>query len=136
MSNKSVSLKFFETYAGQHDVEGCSPLFAEGAIIYSNTAPAPLDFQSYKQVGYAFLTGFPNISATILEQLEDGNKVVTRVAWDGTHTGTLMGIPPTGRSYRSEGITIDTVVDGKIVERHDVSDLLGMMQQLGVIPAQ
>lgn len=134
MSNKSVSLKFFETYAGKHDVEGCTPLFAENAVIYTTVVPGPLDFNGYKQLGYAFLAGFADLNTTILEQLEDGNKVVSRVIWGGTHTGTLNGIPPTGRSFRSEAILIDTVVNGKIVERREVSDMLGMMQQLGVIP--
>ena len=135
MSNKSVSLKFFDTYGNRHDVEGCAPLFAEEGVVYTTVAPGPLDFSAYKQLGYAYLAGFPDMLRTVMEQLEDGNKVVNRVAWGGTHTGTLNGIPPTGRSFRSESIVIDTVVNGKIVERREVSDMLGMMQQLGVIPA-
>lgn len=67
MSNKSVSLKFFETYAGQHDVEGCTPLFAEDVVIYSTAAPGPMDFSGYKQLGYAFLAGVPDISCTVSE---------------------------------------------------------------------
>ena len=136
MSNKSISLKFFETYGNRHDVEGCGPLFDDDAVIYAVTAPGPIDFLAYKQVGYAFLAGFSDLNATVIEQLEDGNKVVNRVIWSGTHTGALNGIPPTGRAFRIEGVTIDTVVNSKIVERREVSDIFGMMQQLGVIPAQ
>jgi predicted ester cyclase len=135
MSNKSVSLKFFETYGNRHDVEGCTPLFAEDVVVYTTVAPGPLDFAGYKQLGYAFLAGFADLHDTVLEQIEEGNKVVNRVAWGGTHTGTLNGIPPTGRSFHSESIVIDTVVNGKIVERREINDMLGMMQQLGVIPA-
>jgi predicted ester cyclase len=61
--------------------------------------------------------------------------VATRVAWSGTHTGELQGIPPMGRSFRGEAIVIDRVVDGQIQERWDVSNMLSMMQQLGVIPS-
>jgi predicted ester cyclase len=135
MSNKSVSLKFYETYGNQHDVEGCTPLFAPEAMVYTSIAPVPLDFNGYKQLGYAFLAGFADLSVTVVEQLEDGNKVVSRVIWGGTHTGDLNGIPPTGRTFSSEAIIIDTIENGKIVERREVSDMLGMMQQLGVIPA-
>jgi predicted ester cyclase len=135
MSNKSVSLKFFETYAGQRDVEGCGPLFAENATIYTTVAPSPMNFQAYRQVGYAFLAGFADLSATVIEQLEDGNKVISRVSWSGTQTGPLNGIPPAGRAFRTESIVIDTVANGQIVERREVSDMLGMLQQLGVIPA-
>ena len=134
MSNKSVSLKFFETYGNQHDVEGCMPLFSEDLVVYTTSAPGPLDLANYKQLGSAFLAGFADLHETVLEQFEDGNKVVSRVAWSGTHTGTLNGIPPTGRSFQNESIVIDTVVNGKIAERREVSDMLGMLQQLGLIP--
>ncbi|MBK6430406.1 ester cyclase [Candidatus Amarolinea dominans] len=134
MSNKSVSLKFFETYGNQHDVEGCMPLFSEDLVVYTTSAPGPLDLAGYKQLGSAFLAGFADLHETVLEQFEDGNKVVSRVAWSGTHTGTLNGIPPTGRSFQNESIVIDTVVNGKIAERREVSDMLGMLQQLGLIP--
>lgn len=135
MSNKSVSLQFFELYGNQHDVEGCTPLFAEGAKFSTTAGPGPLDFNGYKQLGYAFLGGFPDLNVKVVEQLEDGNKVITRVYWGGTHTGNLLGIPATGRTFNSEAVFIDTIENGKIVERREVSDMLGMMQQLGLVPA-
>ncbi len=135
MSNKSVSARFFEIYGNQHDVEGCTPLFAADAVIRSTTAPGPVNFEGYKQVGYAFLAGFPDLKDEILDQIEEGDKVVTRIAWSGTNTGALNGMPPTGRSFRSEAIVIDRIENGQIKERWEASDMLGMLQQLGVIPA-
>ena len=135
MSNKSVSARFFETYGNQHDVEGCAPLFADDAVIHFHNMPAPLNFEGYKQVGYAFLTGFPDMEVTILDQIEEGGKVVSRVRWAGTHRGEFNGIPPTGRPFHNEDITIDYVVNGQIKERWTIGDLMGMMQQLGVIPS-
>lgn len=134
MSNKSVSTRFFEVFGHQHDVEGCRPLFAPDAMIYTTTAPMPVNFDGYRQVGYAYLAGIPDVTVEILDQFEEGEKVVTRVAWSGTQTGELNGIPPTGRSFRAEAIVIDRVVNGQIAERWDMSDMLTMMQQLGVIP--
>ncbi len=135
MSNKSVSARFFETYGNQHDVEGCAPLFADDAVIHFNNTPAPLSFEGYKQVGYAFLAGFPDINVTILDQIEEDGKVVSRVRWAGTHRGEFNGIPATGRPFHNEDITIDYVVNGQIKERWTIGDLMGMMQQLGVIPS-
>jgi len=135
MSNQSVSTRFYETYGKQHDVEGCRPLFAADAVIHSSTAPVPMNFEVYAQVGRAFLAGFADLTVDILDQFETGDKVATRLAWSGTHTGDLNGIPPTGRTFRSEAIVINRVVNGQIKERWDVSDMLSMMQQLGVIPA-
>lgn len=135
MSNKSVSARFFEIYGNQHDVEGCAPLFADDAVIHFSGAPGPLNFEGYKQVGYAFLAGFPDIKVTVLDQIEEGNKVANRVRWSGTHLGEFNGMPPTGRPFQNEDITVDHIVDGQIKERWAIGDLLGMMQQLGVLPA-
>jgi steroid delta-isomerase-like uncharacterized protein len=135
MSNQSVSTRFFETYGQRHDVEGCRPLFADNAVINTSTAPVPLNFEAYREVGQAFLNGFADLTVEILDQFEAGDRVATRVAWSGTHTGELQGIPPMGRSFRGEAIVIDRVVDGQIQERWDVSNMLSMMQQLGVIPS-
>lgn len=134
MSNKSASMKFFETYGIQHDVEGCTPLFTEDAVIITTVAPGVMGIEEYKQVGYAFLAGIPDLSVMILDQIEEGDKVVNWVAWSGTQTGELNGMPPSGRSFRTEGMVLDRMVNGRIAERHEVSDMMGMMMQLGVIP--
>ena len=75
-----------------------------------------------------------DMTTAVLDQVEEGSKVVSRVVWSGTHTGELNGSPPTGRSFRIEDINIDHIVDNKIRERWVVGDMLGMLQQLGVVP--
>ena len=64
-----------------------------------------------------------------------GGKVATRQTVRGTQRGGLMGIPPTDRQVTFGAINTFRLADGKIVEQWVVSDQLGMMQQLGVIPA-
>ncbi len=61
--------------------------------------------------------------------------MVTRWTAEGTHLGEFQGIPPTGKHGTFTGIDIDRVVDGKVVECWTNTDDLGLMQQLGVIPA-
>ena len=133
MSNKTISAQFYERFAKNHDVEGCDPLFAETAVIHSNNVPMPLDFNGYKQVGYMFLAGFSDLDADILSQIEEGDQVVTHVQWRGTQTHEFNGIPATGRSFCSNGVTIDRIANGQIVERQEIGDILGMMRQLGLI---
>lgn len=135
MSIPTVATRFFETYGQRHDVEGCRPLFAADAVIHSSTAPGLMNFDAYAQVGQAFLNGFADLNVEVLDQFQASDRIATRVAWSGTHTGELQGIPPTGRSFRSEAIVIDRVVEGRIQQRWDVSNMLSMMQQLGVIPS-
>jgi len=67
--------------------------------------------------------------------IAEGDTVVVRGTTSGTQTGAMQGIPPTGKKFTISGIDIFRVVDGKIVEHWDAVDQLGMLQQLGVIPA-
>lgn len=80
-------------------------------------------------------TGFPDIEFTIEDQVAEEDRVATRWTACATHTGTFQGIPPTGKQGAVSGITINRVANGKIVEGWTNLDELGLMQQLGVIPA-
>lgn len=84
----------------------------------------------------AMLRGaFPDFHITIEDQVADGDRVVTRWTAEGTHLGEFQSILPTGRHWEMTGIDIDRVVNGKVVECWTNTDDLGLMQQLGVIPA-
>jgi steroid delta-isomerase-like uncharacterized protein len=76
---------------------------------------------------------FPDIHFTIEDQIAEGETVCTRWLVEGTHRAELMGIPPTGRTVQLSGMTIQRIVDGKIVEDWANWDALGMLRQLGVI---
>jgi steroid delta-isomerase-like uncharacterized protein len=78
---------------------------------------------------------FPDIHFTVEDQIAEGDKVVTRWTARATHTGEFQGLAPTGRQGVVTGIWIDRVANGKFVESWSIFDELGMLQQLGVIPA-
>ena len=82
----------------------------------------------------AFRTAFPDVQFTIEDIIAEGDKVVGRVTWRGTHQGELMGIQPTGKKVTVEGIDIIHFAGGKAVENWFSGDTLGMMQQMGAIP--
>jgi predicted ester cyclase len=67
--------------------------------------------------------------------IAEGDKVVVRMTHSATHKGEFMGIPPTGKSASFGEINIMRFTDGKIVEYWGQTDMMGMMQQLGIIPA-
>ena len=62
--------------------------------------------------------------------------MLTRWSARGTHQGDLQGIAPTGKSVTITGTTLCRFEGGKIAEAWELLDQMGMMQQLGVIPAQ
>ncbi|MFQ5794613.1 MAG: ester cyclase [Candidatus Bipolaricaulia bacterium] len=77
---------------------------------------------------------FPDGQMTIDDLIAEGDLVVARLTWRGTHQGEFYGIAPTGNQVAVTSIGIDRIVDGKIVEGWGEVDMLGMMQQLGVVP--
>jgi steroid delta-isomerase-like uncharacterized protein len=87
-----------------------------------------------KDILRAMRTGFPDIVFSIHEQIVEGDKVVSRFEWTGTHDGEFLGIPATGRPVRVWGMVIDRLEDGRIKETRILMDTLGLMGQLGVLP--
>ena len=63
----------------------------------------------------------------------EDEKVVSRFTWSGTHRGTFLGVPATGRSISVKGVVIDRIVEGKMVDSRILLDGLSMMQQLGAL---
>jgi len=88
--------------------------------------------EGFKATVEMYRAGFPDLRMDVDEQISDGEFVVTRWTSRGTHNGELAGLPPTGRSITSTGITIDKIVGGKVVESWTQWDNLGLMQQLGI----
>jgi predicted ester cyclase len=87
----------------------------------------------------ALLAAFPGLQFTVDEQLsasDGGDVVVTRFTVRGTHRGDQLGFPATGKSVMFQGVIVDRLRDGKIVDRHEIVDALGLFQQLGVGPGQ
>ena len=133
-NNKAVVRRFNEAFnAG--DLDGAVTVFAPNAVIHNSGAPDPLNVEGFKQFGGVFRTAFPDGKLTIQDLIVEGDRVVSRVTYRGTHTGDMMGIPPTGRPVMVSAILIDQFADGKIVESWRLFDQMGMMQQLGLVPA-
>ncbi|HEY6410245.1 MAG TPA: ester cyclase, partial [Ktedonobacteraceae bacterium] len=71
----------------------------------------------------------------IEDLVAEGDKVVTRWTWRGTNQGEFQGMPPTGKEVAGSGISIHRIAEVKIAEAWVNFDTLGMLQQLGMIPA-
>jgi predicted ester cyclase len=75
-------------------------------------------------------TAFPDLRATIETQLADGDWVISRCVFRGTHRGELMGLPPTGRKVEFQVIAMNRYSNGKSVEEWGIRDIHGLLQQL------
>jgi predicted ester cyclase len=83
----------------------------------------------------AFRAAFPDLHVSIDDLLTDGDRFASRTTVTGTHTGDLMGLPPTGRRISVEAVDIGRLQDGLARERWGGLNMYSMLTQLGVIPA-
>ena len=87
-----------------------------------------------KDVLRGMRAAFPDMHWAIEEQIAEGDKVVTRFEWTGTHRGAFLGVPATGRPVRVWGMVIDRLEAGKIKDTRLIMDAMGLMMQLGAFP--
>jgi predicted ester cyclase len=87
--------------------------------------------EMFRTLVSAWRVGFPNVRTTVEDQIAEGDKVVTRWISRGTQSGPWGQAAASGRPMIVEGISIDRIADGKVVETWTNWDLLGLMQQIG-----
>lgn len=75
------------------------------------------------------------LKVTVDQQFTDGAYVATRYTITGTHDGDLMGTPPSGRDVSFTGITISRCEGGRIAEEWEITDVVGLLGQIGALPA-
>ena len=80
------------------------------------------------------LAAFPDLEITIQDQIAENDLVVTRYVMRGTHRGQFASFPPTGKSFTITGIEMHRFADGKLIQLWNIPDLLGLLQQLGLVP--
>ncbi len=82
----------------------------------------------------AVINAFPDIQWKVLDLLEDGDQVAVRWKWEGTHLGTFNVYEATQKKVVNEGMAIFQLRDGKIISQKLLTDRLGFLQQIDVLP--
>ena len=101
------------------------------------TAPENIvGIQGFKDYYQNYLTGFSEVTFTIVDAFGQGDKIVKHWNFKGKHTGDFFGIPATGKEVNVNGVTLVKMNNGKIAQEQDFMDNLEFMQQLGIIPRQ
>ena len=134
--NKAIIRRGFEEILNQRNLDAVDTYFSPNYVGHDPALPEDLHGrEEFRQFAASYLSAFPDLHITIEDQFVEGDKVVTRFTSRGTHQGDFVGIPPTGNRITVEGISIDRMVGGKSEESWTINDIMGMMQQLGAIPA-
>lgn len=132
--NKTIVRRALDEVYNRGNLDAVQELVTEDFVVHS----ASQDIHGpdgMRQFVASLREAFPDLRVMIDDQVAEGDRVVTRWTATGTHTGAFHGIPPTGRRGTMTGIDIDRLVDGKAVECWTNADYLGLLQQLGAIPA-
>jgi predicted ester cyclase len=132
--NKATARRFYDEVIGKGNLEVIDQIISPGFVDHDGNNPTQ-DIAGVKQFLAMARSAFPDISAKVEDVIAEGDRVVARVAVAGTHRGEFMGTPPTGKHVRFTCIDILRCADGKAVEHWSVADNLGLLQQLGALPA-
>jgi steroid delta-isomerase-like uncharacterized protein len=117
------------------DVEGFVAQLADDFVEHEELPPFPPTKEGVRAFFEMFRAAFPDLRMHAEDLLTDGDKVVARVRFTGTHEGEFMGMPATGKSIGVEAIDIVRFGDDGLARDHwGVMDAMGMMQQLGAGP--
>ncbi len=131
--NKDLVRRYFAEIDRRGDESVLDEFVSKDFVDHGPAPGCTPDLEGLKVAFDMFRTGSPG-THRIDDLIAEDDKVVVRVTGQGVHAGDLFGIPPTGREFSVTGVTILRIADGKIVERWVEVDMLGCLQQLGVIP--
>ncbi len=131
--NKALDRRYVEEVLDKGNLAVIDEIMAPNYVGHVPGFP-PSDREGDKQLIAMFRAAFPDLHFTLEDQIGEGDKVVHRLTARGTHKGEFQGIPPTGKQVTVTGININYFVEGKVVESWGIIDMVGLMQQLGVMP--
>ncbi len=132
--NKALASRWTEELWNQGNLAAIDELAATNYVDHTPMPDVSPDLQGLKQFVTVVRAAFPDWHATTEDMIAEGDKVVVRFTGSGTHKGESMGIPATGKQLTMMAIAIHRIAGGKIVENWLQADMLGMMQQFGVVP--
>ena len=135
MANIDASRRAIEEAFGQGKVEVLDEVCAEDFVGHDPLS-GDQDLDAVKETIGAYRGAFPDLTFTIEDAIESGDKVAIRWRAVGTFENEFMGQAPTGeRGEPTEGISIDRFDDdGKLAETWNQWDTLGFMREIGMIP--
>jgi steroid delta-isomerase-like uncharacterized protein len=134
--NARGSRRIIEEIFGGGKYELAQELIGADAIGHDPAQPQPTRGpEGVVESARGYRDAFPDLTLTVNQVVADGDYVATRWTAKGTHKGDLFGISPTGKETTVTGITIDQWAGGKVAESWTNWDTLGLLQQLGAVPA-
>lgn len=133
--SKALVRQLIEQVFNQGNLSMADELLAPDFVEREQLPPGmPSGREGVKHLTSMMRSAFPDFEAAIDDMIAEGDKVVIRQTWSGTHEGEFMGVPPTGKRVSFGVIDVIRIAGGKFVEHWGQMDTMGLMQQLGAVP--
>jgi steroid delta-isomerase-like uncharacterized protein len=129
---RAVAHRFFKEVVSEGRADVIPELVAEDFVEHETLPGAPEGRDAVGWFVAAFRSAVPDLRAELEDLIVEGDKLVARSTWSGTHEGELFGMPATGKPFAMDVIDIVRFEGEKVVEHWGVSDVAGMMQQVGL----
>lgn len=133
-SNSAIVRRFIEETINRRQIDSAAQFAWEDVVEQVPFPGQGPGLEGLKDVLRGMRVAFPDLYFSVEEQIAEGDKVVTRFEWTGTHRGEFLGVAATGRSVKVWGMVIDRLQSGRIKDTRIIMDMLGLMMQLGVFP--
>lgn len=133
--NKSIVYRWVEEAWNHGDFSQAAKLYPAGYTLNDTSSPVPFKGpEGLRGFISAFRTAMPDLHMTIEQIVAEGDYVAWRFRVEGTQTGELQGIPPSGRPVDVTGTVVSRFAGSHWVEDYSNADQLGLLRQIGVIP--
>ncbi|GAA1646504.1 hypothetical protein GCM10009744_42020 [Kribbella alba] len=133
--NKDTVRQFIDGLFTKGELGAVDTYLAEDFINHDPPFGVTADREGMRTAGAMMRTAFPDWHSELHQFIAEADIVVERFTASGTQQGEVMGVAPTGRTVSLPGINIFRLRDGRIVERWGRLDELGLLRQLGIVPA-
>jgi steroid delta-isomerase-like uncharacterized protein len=134
--NKAVVRRFLDEVISAGNLSALDATCARDLVWHSGSFGDINGLEGFGQMLGPFLSAFSSLRVTPEDFVGEGDRVVCRYTWRGTHSGDLFGTPASGRQVEIGGLSMYRVAGGKIAEEWWLEDIAGLMQQLGAGPGQ
>jgi steroid delta-isomerase-like uncharacterized protein len=132
-NNKAIARRFIQVW-GDGDLDVVDELAAPSLVVRYPALPQVIQGnRAFRHALAGFRSAFPDSALRVEEEVAEDEKVVVRWTFSGTHEGSFMGIPATGKKVTWTGITIYRIVDGRVTEEQGEEDFLGFFRQVGLV---
>ena len=128
--HKELVRRYYEALWNFWDFALADDLVAEEVAFRGSPGQSVQGRDGFKDYMRAVRRAFPDFHNQVKELVAEGDRVVARLSYTGTHTGALLGIAPTGRRVSYAGVALFRVASGQIAEGWVLGDLYGLVRQL------